>query len=58
MNDSNSKKGTGFLFAWVFLTIYSVFYSPVTGDNYTSLETYLAWSSGRPEEWLHFECSY
>ena len=58
MGNIDSKKGTGFFFAWIVLTIYSVFYSPIDGDNFTSMDKFLSFETGVDENVLHFEPIY
>lgn len=53
-----TKKGTGYFLLWLSVALYSVFYSPVHDDNYASLESYYAYSSGIEETYLHFEPIY
>ena len=49
---------TGFFVLWLIITIYSVFYSPEDGDNFSSLNNYYSYLDGTPEEYLHFEPIY
>lgn len=49
------RTGTGWFVLWMVYTVYSVFYSPPSGDNYTSLETYHAYWGGIRWEYLHYE---
>ena len=49
------RTGTGWFVLWMVYTLYSVFYTPPTGDNYTSLQTYHAYWGGIRWEYLHYE---
>lgn len=55
---AKKNKGTGLVMLWFVITIYSVFYSPIQGDNYTSLEPYYSYINGVNESYLHFEPIY
>ena len=52
------RNGTGYLLLFIVMTLYCVFYAPVTGDNYASMESYYAYLSGVDYQTLHFERIY
>lgn len=52
------RNGTGYLPLFVVMTLYCVFYTPVSGDNYSSMESYYSYLSGVDYEKLHFERIY
>ena len=54
----DSKNGTGYFLLFIVMVVYCVFYSPTTGDNYTSMESYYAYRAGIGYEQLHFERVY
>lgn len=49
------RSGTGWGALWIVFTLYSVFYTPPGGDNYTALETYHSYWGGINWEYLHYE---
>ena len=51
-------RGTGYVVLWVVTTFYSVFYSPIGGDNFSSIQNYYLYKDGISEEYLHFESIY
>lgn len=54
----SKKKGTGYVLLFIIMTLYCVFYTPMTGDNFTSMESYYSYLSGVDYEKLHFERIY
>ena len=54
----DSKNGAGYFLLFIVMVVYCVFYSPTTGDNYTSIESYYAYRAGIGYEQLHFERVY
>lgn len=53
-----TKKGTGYFLLFVIMLIYSVLYSPETGDNFTSMGNYYSYLNGTDIKNLHFERIY
>lgn len=49
---NNSKKGTGYFVLWAFLSLFSVFYIPLDGDNYTDIALYNNYISNGVEHHL------
>lgn len=56
---SNNKTfGTGYFVLFLVMLLYCVFYSPETGDNYSSMINYYSYLNGTDESRLHFESIY
>lgn len=55
---TGKNKGTGYFILWLTITLYSVFYSPTVGDNFTSSTLYYSYQSGVNAAYLHFEPIY
>lgn len=54
----NVKLGTGYLMLFFVMLVYCVFYTPETGDNFSSMMSYYDYLNGVDTEKLHFERLY